>query len=98
MNPPQRIIYSKISGHIWTGGLGQAEPATSLTRAEDTVNLNAPLLPKLLTGGVLLGALYLLMKRMQETPRGFGPDGFDELATESRRIKRLVARSRSRSR
>lgn len=78
-------------------GLGQLEPTTSFARPQDTVNLNAPLLPKLLTGGVLLSALYFTLKGLQRQQSN-GHDALIELGEESRLRMQRVAQRRSQRR
>lgn len=68
---------------------------TELARSKDTVDLSGTL-PKLLTGGMLLGIGWLMVKGLQQ-PRTsvWRRDAIDELADETRRIKQRVAARRA---
>ena len=69
--------------------LGQT---TELAQSNNTVNLGESMLPKLLTWAIVLGAVGLMVTKLRASPRGAGPDAIDELAEESQRIQRRVAK------
>jgi hypothetical protein len=85
-------LFSNPASAEWAHAqLGQT---TDLAQPHNTVTLGEPLLPKVLTWGLILGLVGIIVKDVtrRTLPRGPGPDAIDELVQERARIQQRASR------